>query len=50
VIKCRGLRWTGHIVRMEVGRSALKILTGKLIREIPLGRFQYEGLDLSGPE
>jgi hypothetical protein len=29
VIKCRRLRWTGHVGRMEEGRSALKILTSK---------------------
>ena len=33
VIKFRRLRWTGHVHRMEGGRSAFKILTGK-----PLGR------------
>ena len=25
----RRLRWAGHVVRMEEGRSAFKILTGK---------------------
>ena len=29
VIKSRRLRWAGHVARMEEGRSALKILTGK---------------------
>ena len=29
VIKSRRLRWAGHVVRMEEGRSAFKILTGK---------------------
>jgi hypothetical protein len=29
VIKSRGLRWAGHVARMEEGRSAFKILTGK---------------------
>ena len=33
MIKYRRLRWAGHVVRMEEGRSALKIATGK-----PLGR------------
>ena len=28
VIKSRRLRWTGHITRIEEGRSVLKILTG----------------------
>ena len=30
VIKSRRLRWTGHVTRMEEGRSAFKILTNKL--------------------
>ena len=34
VIKCRRLRWATHLARMEEGRSAFKILTGKR----PLGR------------
>ena len=29
VIKSRGLRWAGHVARMEEGRSAFKILAGK---------------------
>ena len=29
VIKSRRLRCAGHVARMEVGRSAFKILTGK---------------------
>ena len=33
VIKSRRLRWTGHLARMEEGRSVLKILTG-----IPAGK------------
>ena len=28
-IKSRRLRWAGHVARMEEGRSAFKILTGK---------------------
>ena len=38
VIKFRRLRWTGHVARMEEGRSAFKILTGKPIGKRPLGR------------
>ena len=30
VIKCRRLRLTGNMARMEEGRSSFKILTGKL--------------------
>ena len=37
VIKSRRLRWTGHVARMEEGRSALKILTGKPTGKRPLG-------------
>ena len=29
VINSRRLKWAGHIARMEEGRSAFKILTGK---------------------
>ena len=34
MIKSRRLSWVGHVARMEGGRSAFKILTGKR----PLGR------------
>ena len=30
VIKSRRLRWAGHLARIKEGRSAFKILTGKL--------------------
>ena len=32
------LRWAGHVARMEEGRCAFKILTGKPIGKRPLGR------------
>ena len=38
VIKSRRLRWAGHVARMEEGRSAFKILTGKPKGKRPLGR------------
>ena len=38
VIKSRRLRWACHIVIMEEGRSAFKILTGKITGKRPLGR------------
>ena len=37
VIKSRRLRWAGHIVRMEEGRSAFKIFIGKPTGKRPLG-------------
>ena len=37
VIKYRRLRWGAHVVRMVEGRSAFKMLTGKLTRKIHLG-------------
>ena len=37
-IKSRRLRWTGHVARMEEGRSAFKILSGKPTGKRPLGR------------
>ena len=36
VIKSRRLRWAGHVARMEEGRSAFKILTGKPTGNRPL--------------
>ena len=38
MIKSRRLRWAGHVDRMEEGRSAFEILTGKPTAKIPLGR------------
>ena len=38
VIKSRSLGWVGHVVVMYEGRSAFKILTGKPIGKILLGR------------
>ena len=32
------LRWVGHVARMEEGRSAFKILTGKSTGKRHLGR------------
>ena len=36
VIKSRRLRWAGHVARMEEGRSAFKMLTGKPTEKRPL--------------
>ena len=38
MIKSRRLKWAGHVARMEEGRSAFKILTGKHSGKRPLGR------------
>jgi hypothetical protein len=38
VIKSRILRWAGHVVRMEEGRSTFKILAGTPTGKRPLGR------------
>ena len=38
VIKSRRLRWAGHVARMEEGRSAFGVLTGKTTGKRPLGR------------
>ena len=35
--KSRRLRWAGHVARMEEGRSAFKILTGKRTAKRSLG-------------
>ena len=36
VIKSRRLKWADHVARMEEGRRAIKILTGK-----PTGKRQF---------
>ena len=38
VIKSRRLRWAGHVARIEEGRRAFKILTGRPAGKRPLGR------------
>ena len=38
MIKSRRFRWAGHEIRMEEGRSAFKILTGKPTGKRALGR------------
>jgi hypothetical protein len=38
VIKCRKLRWAGHVARMEESKSSFKILTGIPTGKRPLGR------------
>ena len=38
VIKSGRLRWAGHVARMEEGRTAFEILTGKPTGKRPLGR------------
>ena len=40
VIKSRRLSWAGYIAKMEEGRSAFKILTGKSTGYRPLGRLR----------
>ena len=38
VIKCRRLRWAGHVARKEKAKNAFKILTGKPIGKRTLER------------
>ena len=38
VIKSRRFRWAGHVPRIEEGRSAFKILTGKTTGKRPFRR------------
>ena len=38
MIKSRRLRWAGHVARLEEGKSAFKILTGKLTGKRHFGR------------
>jgi hypothetical protein len=37
----RRLSWASHVVRMEEGRSAFKIITGKPTRKRPSGRTRH---------
>ena len=41
VIKSRRFIWAGHVARMEEGRSAFKILTGKPTGMRSLGRLEW---------
>ena len=51
------LRWAGHVARMEEGRSAFKVLTGKPTGKRPSGRprssweddirMDLEGIDIN---
>ena len=45
MIKSGRLRWTVHIIRMEEGRSAFKILTGTPAGNKPLGRHRHRWED-----
>ena len=40
MIKSRRLRWAWYVVRMDVGRSAVKIFTGKPTGKRALGRLR----------
>ena len=42
MIESRRLRWTGHLARMEEGRSTFKILTGKPTGKRPLKPYLKE--------
>ena len=43
VIKSRRLRWESHVARMEEGRSAFQILTGKPTGKRTLGSLGVDG-------
>jgi hypothetical protein len=43
--RSRRFRWTGHVARMEEGRSAFKILTGKPTGKVPLRRPRHRWED-----
>jgi len=38
VVKSRRMRWAGHVARMREGRGVHRILVGKPVGKIPLGR------------
>ena len=44
-MKSRRLRWAGHVARMEEGKSAFKMLTGKPTGKRPLGRPRHRWED-----
>ena len=46
MIKSKRLRWAGNVARMEEGRSAFKILTGKLAGKGKLGRRRWEDKEI----
>ena len=48
MIKSIRLRLAGHVARMEEGRSAFKILTGKTTGKRPLGRPRRRWVDNIG--
>ena len=48
VIKYTRLRWADHAARMKEGRSAIKILTGKLTGKRPLRRLGVDGRIILG--
>ena len=48
VIKSRRLRWAGHVARMEEGRSAFKIVTGKPTGKRERGIGDLEWVDSEG--
>ena len=39
-LKSRRLRWAGHVARMEQSRNAYRVLVGKPLEKIPLGRLR----------
>ena len=45
MIRSRRVRWAGHVTRMEEGRSAFQILTGKPTGKRPLGKPRHRWED-----
>jgi hypothetical protein len=40
MIKCKRMRWTGHVAQKRKKRNAYRILVGKLERKRPLGKIR----------
>jgi hypothetical protein len=38
VIKCKRMRWAGHVARMGEGKGVYRVLVGRPERKRPLGR------------
>ena len=45
VIKCRRMRWSGHVARMGAERGVYKVLVGKPEGKRPLGRPRRRWVD-----
>jgi len=45
MIKCRRMRWVGHVARMGEKRGVYRVLVGKLEGKRPIGRPRHKWED-----